>query len=482
MSSISLALKPGVETTSTPFQSQSELSTSNLIRFVNGQIEKMGGCARLTNDVFLGVASALMAWASLIGTEYIAVGTTLRLELLTAPWGAWANITPASGAGSGDWTLDKWGQDLVAAPAGGPLCHWLPPGPGIAIAVPNSPPVVNGLVVAAPEQQIITWGAFSVTLGQQDPMLVAWCDVADLTVWTAAVNNQAGTFRIPHGSVILAVIWQGLNGILWTDLDIWSITYVNFPLVYGFNNLAQNAGLIGRHAVAQLGARIAWMGQNDFFLYQGGQAQKMICTVRDFVFDNLDRAFVNNIHADANTYYDEIKWCFPVIGSNGVCTAYVKWHSIDGLWDYGPAGPNLSAWSDQSVIGAPIGADYGGLIQQFETAIDWDGTPFNSGFVSGWFYLQEAGVNVFVERIMPDFTINAGGQIALSIEFADEIPQTVVDYPIRVYGPYPVTNSTPFIIVRGSGRVARIRLECTAPNTTWRYGKPIARASIDGHR
>ena len=39
-----------------------------------------------------------------------------------------------------------------------------------------------------------------------------------------------------------------------------------------------------------------------------------------------------------------------------------------------------------------------------------------------------------------------------------------------------------FIIVRGAGRVARIQINCTVPNTTWRYGKPIGRGSIDGKR
>lgn len=481
---ISLTVKPGVDTVSTPFQSMGQISESNLIRFLNNQIQKLGGCTRLINDTFSGVATALMPWAALDTTQYVGIGTTLALQLITS--GTLVDISPTAGPGSGDWSLDKWGEDLVAAPRGGTIFEWIPPvsGGNIAAPVTGAPSVVNGLIVAAPEQQIIAWGAYSATLGAQDPMLVAWCDVADLNTWTAATNNQAGTFRIPRGSEIKAIMWPGLNGLLWTDLDIWTVTYVNYPLIYGFNGLAQNAGLIGRRAVAQLGQRIAWMSQNTFFVYLGGGVQELICSVWDFVFDNLDRDYLDNIHADSNSYFNEITWRFPVVGSAGVCTAYakVKWQENQALWDYGSVGPNISAWSDQSVVGAPIGADYGGLVQQFETAIDWDGVPFNSSFTSGWFYLQESMVDVFVERIMPDFTINDGGQVELSVIFADEIPQTDTDYPVRTYGPYVVTNATPFIIVRGRGRVARIKVECTAANTTWRYGKPPARAATDGHR
>lgn len=484
LSPVTLTIKPNVDTISTAFQSMGQISESNLIRYLNKQIQKLGGCRRLVDTPFPGIATAIMPWGALNGTKYIAIGTSAVLDVYSL--GGIANITPAAGPGSGDWSLDKWGQDLVASPAGRTVYHWIPPvaGGNIATPVPNAPPVINGLIVAAPQQQIITWGAFSTTLGTQDPMLVKWCDVSGISVWTAAVDNQAGSFRIPHGSEIMAVMWPGLSGILWTDLDVWAITYVNYPLVYGFNNISQNGGLIGRRAVAQLGQRIAWMSQNTFFIFQGGAIQELDCSVVDFVFDNLDKNFLDAIHADANAYYGEIMWRFPVHGSGGVCTAYVKiqWDGGETYWDYGYVGPNISAWSDQSIVGAPMGTDYNGLIQQFENDIDWDDNPYNSGFLSGWFYLQEGHVSTFLERIRPDFSINPGGEIMLSVIFADEIPEDDTDYPIRIYGPYPVTRATPFIIVRGSGMVARIKLECTKPGTFWRYGKPMANIAPDGSR
>jgi hypothetical protein len=483
---ISLSVRIGIDTQSTPMQVGQGLTGGNLTRFKNNLVQKLGGCVRLSNNTFSGIASFIMAWAALNGTQYIGIGTSTHLELLTG--GTIVDITPAGGVGSGDWTLDKWGQNLVGAPAGGTIYQWVPPvaGGNIAVAIATAPANVNGLIVAAPEQQIIAWGVYSATLGAQDPMLVGWCDVADLTDWTATAVNQAGTFRIPNGSRIVDIQWYGLSGLLWTDLDLWSMTYSGFPLVYGFNKITPDAGLIGTKAAATLGVRIAWMGQNDFFLYQGGGAQALPCTVRDFVFNNLDRNYTQNIHADSNTWFNEIKWYFPMKGSNGVCNGWAKWSPNEGgpagSWDYGMNGPNLSAWWDESVIGAPIGADYNGLIQQFEMAVDFDGVVYDSFFETGWFQLAEGEESLFIERINPDFTISAGGQVQMTIYLADEIPQDDTDYPVRTYGPYVITSSTPFIIVRGSGRVARFLVECIAPNTFWRYGKPLARVSIDGRR
>jgi hypothetical protein len=483
MANASLAVKPGVDTQGTPLQvSGTGITQSSLIRFKNNYTQKLGGCTRLINDRFTGIASFLLPWAALNGTEYVGIGTSRALQLVAG--GTIVDITPIGGVGSGDWSLDKWGEDLVGAPAGGTVYIWMPPvAPGnIATPVTNAPPVVNGLVVAAPAQQIITWGAYSVTLGAQDPMLVKWNDVSNLTVWTAAVNNQAGSFRIPNGSKIEAILWFGLSGLLWTDLDLWSMTYSGFPLIYGFNKIAPNAGLIARRAVAAVGTRIAWMAQNDFFLFAGGQAQPMTCTVRDFVFNNLDRDFTDAIHADANTYFDEIMWRFPTIGSCGCCDGYVKWNATEDKWDYGFGAPIISAWSDQSVIGAPIGSDSEGLIQQFETAIDFDGEVLRSFFETGWFQLSEGQEFLFLERILPDFRLNGGGEVRITVTVADEIAQDDIDFPVRVYGPYTVTQRTPYIVVRARGRVAKVLIESVAPNTFWRYGKPLAVVSVDGRR
>lgn len=481
---ISLAIKSGTNTQGTPVQVGASLSTSNLTRVKNGYVQKLGGCQRLSSSTFTGIATHVLPWAALNGTPYIGLGTTTNLELLTG--GVIVDITPVAGVGSGYWQLDKWGQNLVGCPSGSTIYQWVPPVAlgNIAQPLTNAPSVVNGLIVAAPQQQIIAWGAYSASLGAQDPLLVAWCDVANNTVWTATATNQAGTFRIPTGSKIVQVLWPGISGFLWTDIDFYNISYVNFPLIYGFNKIAGNCGLIGSRAADVLGTRMAWMSQNDFFQYQGGQVAAIECTVRDFVFNNLDRNFPENIHCDTNTYFGEFLWRFPMIGSNGVCNGWVKWspnERVDHeIWDYGQGFPKISAWADQSVIGAPIGTDYNGLVQQFETAVDFDGQVLDSSFLTGWFQLAKGQEFIFVERILPDFVLNSGGQIQVTVEFADQIPPVDTDYPTRIYGPYQVTQSTPYIIVEGRGRVMRLLIESIAANTTWRYGEPFAVISIDG--
>lgn len=482
---ITLAIRPSVDTQSTPFQTGAAIQAANLIRIKNNAVQKLGGCLRLIAGTFSGTCTHLLPWAALNGTQYVGVGTTVHLYVIDA--GALVDITPGAGVGSGKWSLDKWGQNLIAAPSGSTIYQWIPPVAFGNIALPllNAPAVVNGLIIASPQQQIIAWGIYSVSLGAQDPLLVGFCDVANNTVWTATATNQAGTFRIPTGSKIQQIVWTGISGLLFTDLDMYSITYVNFPYVYGFNKISQNCGAISSRAADILGTRLAWMSQNDFFQYQGGQVSAIECTVRDFVFGDtgLDRNFLDNIHCDTNTYFGEFMWRFPMIGSAGVCNGYVKWAPNEKpgqQWDYGEGQPTISAWADQSIIGAPIGTDYNGRVQQFETSNDFDGVVLSSSIQTGWFQLSKGQEFLFLERILPDFTLNTGGQISITVDFADEIPPIDTDYPIRTYGPYTVTQSTPFIIVGGRGRVARLTITSDVANTFWRYGEPLAVVSIDG--
>jgi hypothetical protein len=407
-----------------------------------------------------------------------------------------------------EWWFDRWGSPslLVAALAGGTIYEWAPPvAPGnFATPTTNAPSVVNGLLVAVPEQQIVAWGAFSSALGEQDPMLVAWCDVADRNDWTATATNQAGNFRLSSGSVIQAAAKYGLIMLVWTDVDMWAMQYIGFPLVYSFNQIAVNCGLIAPRAWAIQGSTVAWLSQNDFFIYQGAQAVVVPCAVRDFIFDNIDRNYAKAIHADSNTWFDEITWWFPTMGSMGVCNAYVKWNVTENVWDIGglpgaasrsPTTPQVSAWVDQSPFGAPIGTDYNGLIQQFEISVDYDmgaAPPPDSYLKSGWLQMAEGQEMVFVERVRWDINWN-GSKVTTPVvygilNFADELPTDNPEIPVRVYGPYVIDPAIPYSIVRGRGRFYSLEIHTNpggvprSAGTAWRLGRPLPTLQVDGRR
>src|SRR5665213_2635316 len=201
------------------------------------------------------------------------------------PWG----MGGTSGAQTQlrQWTMGQFGRILIACPIGGAIYEW-DPSSGFfenpATVVNNSPTVATGIFIAMQQQQIIAYGITDPNTSAQDPMLIGWCDVGNLTVWTASATNQAGTFRLSRGSRIVGGLQGPQYGVLWTDLGVWLQQYIGFPLVYGFNEIGQGCGLISMRSCGVLGGVAYWCSINQFYRFNGAAVQSLPCTVWDCFF------------------------------------------------------------------------------------------------------------------------------------------------------------------------------------------------------
>ena len=375
-----------------------------------------------------------------------------------------------------DWSLDNWGEYLIASPHGGEIFFWQPSQRnGHAAIIPNAPLVNEGCFVAMPERQIVAYG--STFTGFQDPMLVRWCDVGNFTKWVGTVTNQAGSYRIPKGSKIVGGIQGPQQGLLWTDLGLWSMQYINLPLVYSFNEIASGCGLVGRKAAGTLAGEVYWMSQSQFFKLSGAGVEPVNCPVWDVIFQDIDTDQWENVRCAPNSRFGEIAWYYPTIGSGGVPTKYVKYNALLGQWDFGTL--TRTAWIDQSVNGPPIGAGGDLSIYQHETSNSADGAAMNSWFQTGYFTIQEGDLKTFLDQVWPD----------MKWGFYDQ-PQTAsititfytADYPgdTPKAHAYTVTQGTQFVTPRFRARLVSIKVESNDINSFWRLGNIRYRFQPDG--
>jgi len=402
-----------------------------------------------------------------------------------------SGIPPTSGTGTPitaiDWTLDNWGETLLANPLNGPIYEWSPTTNNpVGTIIANAPIANEGMFVAMPQRQVIAWG--STFTGVIDPLLIRWCDVNDYTNWIAEITNQAGSYRIPKGSRIVQCIQGPQQGLIWTDLGVWAMQYVGQPYVYQFNEVGTGCGLIGRKAAGSMGGVVYWMGQSQFFKFAGSGVESIPCPIWDVIFQDLDTSNLNKIRIAPNSRFNEISWFYPTLGNGGEINAYVKYNISLNQWDYGTL--SRTAWINESVLGPPIGAGVlpGGtdnFIVQHETSPDAvnasnEPIPIEASFQTGYFALTEADVKMFIDQVWPDMK---WGYFGGAQNATVKLTFYATDYPGSTpyaYGPYTLVQGTQFITPRFRGRLVSIKIESNDLGSFWRIGNMRYRIQQDG--
>ena len=79
----SVLLKPGVDVEKTPTLNEAGLSTSSLVRFKNGLVQKIGGWQKFYANAVGGIPRGMHAWQDLNEADHLAVGTTTTLGIVT---------------------------------------------------------------------------------------------------------------------------------------------------------------------------------------------------------------------------------------------------------------------------------------------------------------------------------------------------------------------------------------------------------------
>jgi hypothetical protein len=385
-----------------------------------------------------------------------------------------------------DWTSDNWGEIALACPTGGGV-YQFDTNAGFlnASIIATAPPFNGGIFVSTTLQILFCWGSTAVQgIGvEQDPMLISWSDQGDYTVFTPLTTNQAGSFRIPIGSVIRGGMAVSNQNLFWTDLDLWAANYAGFPLVFGFNKIGAGAGAISSHSMQQLRNAVYWMGPSNFYSYSGEGVKVIPCPVWDAVFQNLNTAFGANVRSMPNTGFNEAGWLYPSTASaNGECDSYVKMNITEpGMpWDYGSL--PRSAWVDNSILGSPVGATPTGVIYYQETTPDADGSAISSSFTTGYFYIAEGEDFCFVDQIIPDmkwgtYSGSSGANVAITINAIDWPGDTPTSY-----GPYTMTSTTQYITTRIRARQMSVTVSSIDTGSFWRLGKIRYRFNPTGRR
>jgi hypothetical protein len=463
--------------------------------------------------------------AAVVSSYQISTGSDIYT--VGVGWGAggWSGITTgfastgwgspaASGLGVDIqlrvWSQSNFGEDLIINPRGGALYYWKnnaspstfdravllsPTSPAPFDTDADCPEVCNFVLTSDSSRFVLAFGVNDYGSATQDPLLVRWSNQEDYSVWSPAITNQAGSFRLSAGSEIICAQQTRQEVLVFTNTAVYSMQYQGPPFVWGFQPLATNSSIAGPNAVVTVHDITYWMGVDKFYVYNG-RVQTLPSDLRQYVFDDINLSQQYQINAGINDAFSEVWWFYCSADSTSI-DKYVVYNYLENNWYYGTMA--RTAWIDAPLRDVPTAAGYGGQILYHETGND-DGSvnppaPIDCFIQSSDFDIGEGHNFGFVWRIIPDLTFDGSTSAAPSVNFSVRPRQ----FPGSAYGAannpevtsvnnyntqrtYNVQQFTPQVNVRLRGRQMAMRIGSTELGVAWQLGAPRIDIRPDGKK
>ena len=417
------------------------------------------------------------------------------------------------------WSGDNFGSNLIINPRGGSIYYWdssiYLDDSGAVIGTPTNPdgraenlkyltgadgycPIIAAHVLVTDQRHVVALGAMNDPLNplgtEQDPMMVQWCSQEDIYTWNPTnVTNTAGFQRLTYGSKIITSEKTRQETLIFTDSAVYSMQYLGAPYVFGFNPISVEITIVGPNAVVTSNNITYWMGQDKFYVYSG-RVDTLPCSLRQYIFDDINAKQFPQVIAGTNEKYNEVWWFYPSANSD-YNDRYVIYNYLERLWYYGTM--PRTAWLDSHIVGNPLAAT-DGIIVQHETGLD-DGTTnppsaIYSYISSADFDLGEGDQFSAVKRMIPDVDFigsdvveNASPSVNITVSTRNFPGQG--DYTKATSANIPgqqsttqVYNYTNQVFLRLRGRQVAFKIESDALGVAWQLGTPRLDIVPDGTR
>jgi hypothetical protein len=433
----------------------------------------------------------------------------LNTTILGPGWGAgtWGRFTWGSGAGSlaGQslrlWFADDFGEDLLMNIADEDIYYWdASAGTGSrAVSLSslagasNVPTVARKVLVSEVDRHVLCFGANPIGETEQDPLLIRWSSQESPTDWTPTATNTAGDLRLSQGSEIVTALRTTRQILIWTDHSLHSLQFLGPPYTFGTALLGDNIRIAGPNTAISVNDVVFWMGQENFYMYDG-RIQPIPCSVRQYVFKDINRNQSFKFHAGSLASQSEVWWYYCSATSEEI-DSYVVYNYLEQTWYYGKLA--RTAWNDRAAgqRSYPQAASTDHYLYDQEFGLD-DGSqnpavPVDAFVQSSDFDIGDGDQFMFIRRIIPDLNFSNSTAAAPQVEFT----MTARNYNgsalgqgsdsgdvIRTSVVSGQDNYTNQLFMRLRGRQMNLKVSSDTSGVDWRLGSPRLEMRPDGRR
>ena len=493
-----------------------ELNAEHVVQYVDADSFNITVTTAATSSVAAGGGTGITA---AFQVEVGNADTTAGYGWGVASWGSggWGLGAPSTFAPVNlpqrDWFFDNFDNDLVLNIRNGKPYYWargtisVPDTALSARAVTlqaiatadgydaNDVPVkVGQLLVSQNDKHLLAFGAVpygSTAAADFDPLLIRWASQDEPGQWEPQVTNSAGFIRVSRGSKIVRALPTRQEILVWTDTHLYTLQFLGTTDVFGLQEYSDGISIASPRAVATAANATFWMGRDKFYVYTG-RVDTLPCTVRNYVFSDIDFTQADQIVCGGNEEWSEVWWFYPseTSGENWN-DRYVIYNYLDKIWYYGSI--ERTAWLDAPNREFPVAAGSGrddsvGYLYDHENGIEDDTGPMTAYIESSDFDLGDGDSFTLTRRIIPDVqfvestsdtpeidmeikTRNFPGS-SLSSDSADR--QRVIRTAVGTY--------TDQVFVRARARQMALRVESDTAGVQWQLGSPRLDARPDGKR
>jgi hypothetical protein len=498
----------------------------------DAQINAEHKITRIDNDIFtITVTTAASSTVASGG------GTSIDVECQINP--GFAITTAGYGWGTGGWGISPWGfssdtpiflpqrdwffdnfdNDLVmnirsevnvnGKAQGGPIYYWergsnvvpssalstravLLSGVTLNNVAPSAVPTsVMQILVSQNDKHLLAFGCqpYAGAADDYDPLLIRWASQDQPNEWEPRPTNSAGFLRVSRGSAIVRAIPTRQETIVLTDTHVYTLQFLGTTDVFGLQELADNISIISSRATITANNVLYWMGTDKFYAYDG-RVQTLPCTLREYVFKDINFDQSDQIVCGTNEGFTEIWWFYPSAGSNSN-DRYVIYNHLTNIWYYG----NLerTAWLDVASREFPIaastpGSSSTGLLYTHEVGLNDDESPLEAFCQSSDFDIGDGDQLMLTKRLIPDVSFNTSTATNPEVTFgirSRNFPGSA--YTNNALNEKPVIEAsvdiyTEQVFIRTRGRQMALRVSSDGLNVQWQLGSPRIEARADGKR
>jgi hypothetical protein len=458
--------------------------------------------AHADDAVVTNTASAIGAYAVQSGLDSTVYGTGWGTDTWgTGTWGRSGTRTISSIMRL--WSHDNFGEDLLINIRDGNIYYWdysadtLGSARATALAsvsgADSTTPTVATQVMVDPNVHVIAFGCDAETsIGTQDPLLIRFSDQGTVTTWQSLATNSAGDLRITSGSEIVQAVKTRQQILVFTDVSVHTLQYLGPPFTFGLALVSENITILSPNAVKAVDDFVFWMGQEDFYAYDG-RVQKLPCSVRSYVFNDFNLEQSEKVFASLNSSFNEIWWFYPSSDAEEI-DRYVTYNYSEKAWAVGTL--SRTAWLDRGIFDYPLATDTSGVLYDHEFGLNDGSTSppsaINSHIESSQIDVGDGEEFLFVDRLIPDITFNGSSEGSPKATFTlktrnfpggnylqsddSSVTQSVAETSAVV------EQFTDQAFVRLRGRSFALKVASEQTGVQWRLGTPRVSLRTDGRR